>query len=545
MARVRRRRAVSKSNETWNVALQSISPGPSRVWGRALSPSHGIERAILSVSDKTGIVELARFLEDRNVEILSTGGTAKHLQDAGVKAIPIAQWSGAPEVFGGRVKTLNPRVFGGILYDRKNSEHIQEALNCDIPAVDLVVVNLYPFQTTVARSGVTVAEAVEQIDIGGPSMLRAAAKNHAGVLPLCHPSQYATFISEFESGSISEEFRLRAAEAVFRSTSEYDHSIAEFLARKEENTNKFPQTVHLYLRKSQDLRYGENPQQHAAFFLSHSRTAEPFRQLYGKELSYNNLADMDAAYRLVADFESPASAVIKHTNPAGVGTADTIDQAMKLAIDADPVSAFGGVVAMNRPVDLRTAEIMESIFLEVVIAPSFTEEALERFKRKKNLRLVESPSLASSFEIRTAAGGFLLQDTDSVAPASTWNNVSRRQVTEAEMRGLQLAWKICSHVKSNAIVLARETQSVGVGAGQMSRVDAAKIAIMKAILPTAGTVAASDAFFPFRDGLDLLAEAGVTAVVQPGGSVRDDEVVAAADEREMAMLFTAERHFRH
>jgi len=490
-------------------------------------------------------VELGRFLEKQGVEILSTGGTAEHLREANVKVTSIARWSGAPEVFGGRVKTLTPRVFGGILYDRRDTSHQKEAAEHDIPAIDLVVVNLYPFEATVARASVTLDEAVEKIDVGGPSMLRAAAKNHTSVLALCNPSQYPRFMKELESGDVSDEFRRLAAIEVFRMTSSYDQAISAFLSGPDTKDLEFPQAVHLALRKTQDLRYGENPQQRAAFYVSQERGSEPFRQLHGKELSYNNLGDMDAAFRLASDFDSPACAVIKHTNPCGVATAGTIDLAVTLAVEADPVSAFGGVVATNRTLDGNAAAILESIFLEVVIAPSFSEDAVERLGRRKNLRLVESTPLGVPIEIRTGAGGYLLQSADSLGPATTWKVASQRQPSESELLAMQFAWIICAHVKSNAIVLSRENQSVGIGAGQMSRVDAAKLAIAKAIFPTSGSVAASDAFFPFRDGVDALADAGVTAIVQPGGSVRDDEVIAAADERGLAMVCTMERHFRH
>jgi len=498
-----------------------------------------IERAILSVSDKTGILDLARALAAKNVEILSTGGTAKHLQDAGVPVTPIASWSGAPEILGGRVKTLTPKVFGAILSDRAKPEHVADCERQGIPNIDLVVVNLYPFEQTIARESVTVEEAIEQIDIGGPSMLRAAAKNHKHVLPLCDPSLYADFLEEFEADKISDEFRMRAAIAVFEKTSAYDAMIAKFLG------NRLPATgnLSLDLTKFQDLRYGENPQQSAAFYVA--RGAKPFEQLHGKELSYNNLLDLDSAIRLANAFKEPAIAIIKHTNPCGVARRDTLIDALKAAIEADPVSAFGGIIGANREFDADCARAIGEMFLEVIVAPSFSGEARELLQKKKNLRLVTTAATLPDLELRSAAGGILAQSPDRVSGRESWKVVTEKQPTDAELAGLEFAWIVCAHVKSNTIVLTNESQSVGIGAGQMSRVDAAKVAIMKSILPAAGTFAASDAFFPFRDGLDILADAGVRAVIQPGGSVRDAEVIAAANERGVAMVFTGERHFRH
>lgn len=494
-----------------------------------------LERAILSVSDKTGIIELARALSAKGVEILSTGGTAKHLTDAGIDVTSIAQWSGAPEILGGRVKTLTPKVFGGILHDRNNASHVDDVNRLGIPRVDLVVVNLYPFESTIAKEGVTLDEAIEQIDIGGPSMLRAAAKNHKHVLPLCDPSLYDEFLREFESGSISDAFRLKAATAVFAKTSAYDAMIANYLSSSNALT--------LNLEKFQDLRYGENPHQTAGFFVPAGQ--RPFEQLQGKELSYNNLLDLDSAIKLATAFREPAIAIIKHTNPCGVARRDTLVDALRAAIEADPVSAFGGIIGANRTFDGETARAVADLFLEVIVAPGFDDEAKKIFAKKKNLRLVVTNASQSTNEYRSAAGGMLVQSADRVGDRSSWKVVTERQPTDAEMAGLEFAWIVCANVKSNAIVLTRESQSVGIGAGQMSRVDAAKVAIMKSILPAAGSFAASDAFFPFRDGLDILADAGVRAVIQPGGSVRDAEVIDAANERGLTMVFTGERHFRH
>ncbi|HEX8408099.1 MAG TPA: bifunctional phosphoribosylaminoimidazolecarboxamide formyltransferase/IMP cyclohydrolase [Thermoanaerobaculia bacterium] len=493
-----------------------------------------LKRAILSVSDKTGLVELARALSAKGVEILSTGGTAKHLSDAGIPVTPIAQWSGAPEILGGRVKTLTPKVFGAILHDRANVDHIADVTRLDIPAIDLVVVNLYPFEQTVAREGVTVDEAIEQIDVGGPSMLRAAAKNHKHVLPLCDPSLYEEFLREFEGGAISDEFRRRCAVRVFEKTSAYDADIAAFLG----DGGGGPM---LNLQKFQDLRYGENPHQTAGFYVAAGE--RPFEQLQGKELSYNNLLDLDAAIKLARAFREPAAAVIKHTNPCGVARANTLADALTSAIAADPVSAFGGIIGANRTFDGDCARAVAELFLEVIVAPSFSDEATELLAKKKNLRLVRYEARGMSNEVRSASGGFLVQSLDRIGTRDSWSIVSERQPSGEELDGLEFAWIVCAHVKSNAIVLTNAAQSVGVGAGQMSRVDAARVAIMKSAQPA--PFAASDAFFPFRDGLDILANAGVRAVIQPGGSVRDAEVIAAANEHGMAMVFTGERHFRH
>jgi phosphoribosylaminoimidazolecarboxamide formyltransferase/IMP cyclohydrolase len=494
-----------------------------------------IDRAILSVSDKSGIVELARALRAKNVEILSTGGTAKHLAENGIEVTSIAQWSGAPEILGGRVKTLTPRVFGAILHDRANESHRADVDRLAIPPIDLVVVNLYPFEATIAKEGVTIPEAIEQIDVGGPSMLRAAAKNHRYVLPLSDPALYADFLREFEMGEISDEFRLRCAVEVFRKTSKYDETIANFLGPSD--------ALEIKLAKFQDLRYGENPQQSAAFYVSPG--AKPFEQIQGKELSYNNLLDLDAAMRLAHAFDTPAAAVIKHTNPCGAARRESLADALRAAIESDPVSAFGGIIGANREFDAECASIVESMFLEVIVAPSFSDDARTILAKKKNLRLIVAPPPSASMDYRSAAGGILAQSTDRVSSRDAWKVVTERHPTPDEMNGLEFAWTICAYVKSNAIVLTNQSQTIGIGAGQMSRVDAAKVALMKSILPAAGSFAASDAFFPFRDGLDLLADAGIRAIIQPGGSVRDAEVIGASNERGVAMVFAGERHFRH
>ncbi|HVT01943.1 MAG TPA: bifunctional phosphoribosylaminoimidazolecarboxamide formyltransferase/IMP cyclohydrolase [Thermoanaerobaculia bacterium] len=502
-----------------------------------------IKRAILSVSDKTGIVELGRFLAARGVEILSTGGTADHLTAAAVPVTKISEYSGAPEILGGRVKTLTPKVFAGILFDRDQASHIADCQAQQFPPIDLVVVNLYPFESTIAKPGVPVAQAIEQIDVGGPSMLRAAAKNHRHVLPLCDPSLYAEFMAEMEKGELSDDFRLRAAVAVFTRTSEYDQAIQAFLRSHgtSESEAALPASFVTRLPLRQSLRYGENPQQRAGFY---SDTAA-FHQIQGKELSYNNLLDLDAAGRLASAFSDPACTIIKHTNPCGTATAVTLAEAVRLALEADPVSAFGGIVGVNRELDAESSEVLAGLFLEVIAAPSFSAAARDLFAKKKNLRLITTVDARSKYDVRSACGGLLVQTPDGFAPFESWKTATTVSPTPDQLKALQFAWILCAHVKSNAIVLTRGTQSLGIGAGQMSRVDSAKIAVMKSLHETRGSVAASDAFFPFRDGLDILIDAGVTAVVQPGGSVRDEEVIAAANERGIAMVLTGQRHFRH
>jgi phosphoribosylaminoimidazolecarboxamide formyltransferase/IMP cyclohydrolase len=427
--------------------------------------------------------------------------------------------------------------------DRANPDHVADCTRLNIPRVDVVVVNLYPFESTIAKPDVTLAAAVEQIDVGGPSMLRAAAKNNRHVIPLCDPSLYADFIRELEGGDISDEFRMRCAIAVFEKTSAYDSMIAAYLRRQTRDVDSTPARLSMAFQKFQDMRYGENPQQKAAFYVDAG--TRPFEQIHGKELSYNNLLDLDAAIRLANAFHQPAIAVIKHTNPCGVARRKTLIDALGAALQADPVSAFGGIIGANREFDAACAKAVGDLFLEVIVAPSFSPEALDLLQKKKNLRLVTTEARVPALEFRSAAGGVLAQTADLVSGRDMWKFVTERIPTDDEIDGLEFAWIVCAHVKSNAIVLTNQSQSVGIGAGQMSRVDAAKVAIMKALLPVAGTYAASDAFFPFRDGLDILAEAGVTAIIQPGGSVRDQEVIAAANERGLAMVFTSERHFKH
>lgn len=505
-----------------------------------------IKRALLSVSDKSGLAPLARFLTEQGVEILSTGGTARFLEEHQIPVNPISRYTGAPEILGGRVKTLHPRVFGAILFDRSNAQHRRDCENAEIEGIDLVVVNLYPFEATVARPGVQLPDAIEKIDVGGPSMLRAAAKNHQDVVVLCNPQLYEPFMDEMRKGEVSEEFRRNAAVEAFRMTAAYDSAIYRWLRGETPSPeSETPEAITLKIERAQVLRYGENPQQPAGFYTLQSGSTMPFRQIQGKDLSYNNLIDMDSASRLVASFDSPSCAIIKHTNPCGVARADSLLQAFRLAVDADPVSAFGGIIATNEVFDEPTANAMGSMFVELIVAPDFSQGAIDVLSKKKNLRLIEAGDFRPEWELRNAAGGVLVQQSDRLESAEQWRVVTTTAPSDEQMEALRFAWIVCMHVKSNAIVIGRGNQSNGIGAGQMSRVDAAKIAIMKSAHPVKGCVAASDAFFPFRDGLDVLGDAGVTAVIQPGGSVRDDEVIAAADERGIAMVFTGARHFRH
>jgi phosphoribosylaminoimidazolecarboxamide formyltransferase / IMP cyclohydrolase len=515
-----------------------------------------VRRALLSVHDKTGVVDFAKGLTDLGVEILSTGGTAKLLRDAGVAVVDVAQVTGFPEMLDGRVKTLHPKVHGGILARRDVPAHMQALEAHAIGPIDLVVVALYPFEQTVAKPGVTVEEAIENIDIGGPSMIRGAAKNHGGVGVVTDPSQYAPVLDELRKsgGALSAETRGRLALEAFRRTSQYDAAIAAYL---EGGASDFALRISIVAERLQHLRYGENPHQSAAFY----RGAGPARglaaasQLHGPELSYNNLLDWSAALGLLIEFDDPAAVVIKHTNPCGVALGTTVADAMSRAKACDPVSIYGGIVGVNRTVDMSVVKEISGILLEILFAPDFAADALEELRRtKKKCRVLRLPCHAADYpgrmrDIRSVLGGFLVQDSDltDLDPAAL-KVVSKRAPTEAEMGALRFAWRVAKHAKSNAIVLTGADQVVGVGAGQMNRVDSARIAVMRARangLETKGTVCASDAFFPFRDGLDVVAEAGATAVIHPGGSVRDEEVRKAADEHGMAMVVCGIRHFKH
>ena len=501
-----------------------------------------IKRALISVSDKTGIIDFARTLKQFDVEIISTGGTAKALRDAGIEVRDISDVTGFPEMMDGRVKTLHPRVHGGLLALRDNPDHVAAMQQNEIEPIDMVVVNLYPFAETIAREGVTREEAIEQIDIGGPAMIRSAAKNARDVAVVTSSAQYATVVNELHQhhGSLSLETRERLAQEAFQQTARYDSTISSYLG----GTRQF-----LFLSKSTDLRYGENPHQQAALYLTGEAGGVANAELLsGKEMSFNNYVDADAAWQLVCDFEATTCAIIKHTNPAGVGQGDTVAVAYQKALATDPISAFGGIVAVNRPIDAAAANEITKIFTEVVIAPDYDNAALEILRTKKNLRVLRMDSVepAKSPEYKQISGGMLIQTRDThQLHASDLKVVTTRQPSEEEIRALLFAWTVCKHTKSNAIVYARDGQTVGVGAGQMSRVDSVRIGAMRAQLPVEGSVLASDAFFPFRDGLDEAARNGITAVIQPGGSVRDDEVIAAANEHGLAMVFTGVRHFKH
>jgi phosphoribosylaminoimidazolecarboxamide formyltransferase / IMP cyclohydrolase len=515
-----------------------------------------IQRAILSVTDKTGLVEFARRLSGLGVELISTGGTAKLLRDSSIATKDISELTGFPEMLDGRVKTLHPKVHGGILHRRENPAHRAAVAEYGILPIDMVVVNLYAFEKTAAKPGVHFDELIENIDIGGPSMIRSAAKNFQDVAVVTSPADYSAVAQELaqSGGELSSATKWRLAQKAFATTAAYDSAIASTLERVSANGRfefhdevAFPQTLRLSFNRVMDLRYGENPHQKAAMYSDGSgKGVANGRQIQGKELSYNNIVDLEAAWDLAQEFEEPVCAIIKHTNPAGSATGKTLVEAYKKALECDPVSAFGGVIGVNRPVDSNAAEEMAKLFLEVIAAPSFDESAKAKLASKKNLRLVEINDVRQKWVLKNVSGGILLQDAD-VRPLaeSDLKVVSKRQPTPEEKRALLFGWKVCKHVKSNAIVYARDGQTVGVGAGQMSRVDSCKIGAMKAVLPLKGTVAASDAFFPFPDGVEEIAKAGATAIIQPGGSVRDQEVIGTADRLGLAMIFTGVRHFRH
>jgi phosphoribosylaminoimidazolecarboxamide formyltransferase / IMP cyclohydrolase len=515
-----------------------------------------IQRAILSVTDKTGLVEFARKLSGLGVGLISTGGTAKLLRDSGIAVKDISELTGFPEMLDGRVKTLHPKVHGGILHRRENPAHRAAIAEHGILPIDMVVVNLYAFEKTAAKPNVPFDELIENIDIGGPSMIRSAAKNFQDVAVVTSPADYDQIAEELagSGGQLSSPTRWRLAQKAFATTAAYDSAIASTLERVSANgrfefheETGFPQNLRLSFKKVTDLRYGENPHQKAAMYSDGSgKGVANGRQIQGKELSYNNIVDLEAAWDLAQEFDEPVCAIIKHTNPAGTATGATLAEAYKKALECDPVSAFGGVIGVNRPVNGDAAEEMAKLFLEVIAAPSFDEAARAQFASKKNLRLVEVNDARQKWVLKNVSGGILLQDADAHSLAqSDLKVVTKRQPTAEEKRALLFAWKVSKHVKSNAIVYARDGQTVGVGAGQMSRVDSCKIGAMKAVLPLKGTVAASDAFFPFPDGVEEIAKAGATAIIQPGGSVRDAEVIEAADRLGLAMIFTGVRHFRH
>ena len=521
-----------------------------------------VQRALISVFDKSGIMEFARALASLKIEILSTGGTSKLLREAGISVRDVSDFTGWPEMLGGRVKTLHPKVHGGLLYRRKHADDQKQAAEHGIAPIDLVVVNLYPFESTAAKPNLTAEELIENIDIGGPTMLRSAAKNFESVTVITDPNDYNRVAQEVAAtGDTSLETRRELALKVFATTSRYDGIIATELERLRTQdghlqlTEKplLPERLHFAIRKQQSLRYGENPHQAAALYIPAGAPPSGLaaaKQLQGKELSYNNFVDLEAARSLAAEFEQPAAIIVKHNNPCGTAEQPTLKEAYLKALASDPVSAFGGVLAFNRTIDAATAEEVAKLFVECIAAPGFDEQAKVIFAAKKNLRLLELPldglQPERELQLKRILGGMLVQEPDlGQLNPDALKVVTKRQPTPAEMHTLRFAWKVCKHVKSNAIVFARDGATLGVGAGQMSRVDSVKIAVMKAQSSLAGSVVASDAFFPFPDGVEEAAKAGAVAFIQPGGSVRDGEVISAADRLGLAMVFTGMRHFLH
>ncbi|MDI6815983.1 MAG: bifunctional phosphoribosylaminoimidazolecarboxamide formyltransferase/IMP cyclohydrolase [Actinomycetota bacterium] len=510
-----------------------------------------IQRAIVSVSDKTGVVEFAKGLSTFGVEILSTGGTAKALRDAGIDVVEVSDYTGFPEMMEGRVKTLHPKIAGGILADRRKDDHMRQIEEAGIGPIDLVCVNLYPFAATIAKPDVTLDEAIENIDIGGPTMIRAAAKNFEGVAVVVESMWYAKIIDEMQAndGAIGRDTRFALCQAAFKHTGQYDSTIAQYLAGKDE----FPDVVSYTFEKIMEPRYGENPHQKAAYYRQAGAPADAlvnFKQIHGKELSYNNILDMDAAWGLACEFEEPACAIIKHNNACGCAVGSDLADAYQKAYESDNVSAFGGIVAVNQMVDKATAEKIAQIFIEVVIAPGYDQEALDVLTRKSDLRLMDTGGVTKKTyfgrDLRRVDGGVLVQDFDNIEePAANWQVVSEVKPTETQWKDMVFAWKVAKHVKSNAIIYVKDRATVGVGAGQMSRVDSTWLGARKGGDKVRGAVVASDAFFPFRDGLDAAVEAGAACIAEPGGSVRDDEVIAAANEHGIALVFTGKRHFRH
>jgi phosphoribosylaminoimidazolecarboxamide formyltransferase / IMP cyclohydrolase len=550
-----------------------------------MSELRKINRALISVSDKSGVIDFARALKQLGVQIISTGGTARSLREAGIDVTDVSDITGFPEMMDGRVKTLHPKIHGAFLALRDNDQHVKSMRDHGIEPIDLVVVNLYPFESTVAKEGVTLEEAVENIDIGGPAMIRSASKNWRDVAVVTDARLYPQIIEEMSAndGSLSLETRQRLAALAYTRTASYDLAISSYLSRQlsdedlelleplnplgslmfidtdaeddgaENQVHRLPESIDINLRKVTDLRYGENPHQTAALYQEGVLSGiVGATQLHGKEMSFNNYVDTEAAWNLVRDFSETAVAIIKHTNPSGLGTGESNDEAYKRALSTDPVSAFGGIVAFNRTVDRAVAESVNEVFTEVVVAPSYEADALELLKTKKNLRVLQAQSdseIESLLEFKQISGGFLVQDKDlHQLSEADLQSVTEKRPTANEIKALMLAWSVCKHVKSNAIVFANDTQTLGVGAGQMNRVDSVRIAAMRAErfnLPLKGSVLASDAFFPFRDNIDEAAKYGVSAIIQPGGSVRDEECIAAANEHGISMVFTGIRHFKH
>ena len=514
-----------------------------------------MKRALISVSDKTGVVDLAKGLAALGAEILSTGGTAKTLREAGVAVTDVAAYTGSPEILDGRVKTLHPKIHGGLLARRSVPAHVEQMKEHQIGPIDMVVVNLYPFEATIGKPTCHFDDAIENIDIGGPSMLRSAAKNHDDVLVVVDPADYDRVLKALQDNIVTQALRRELAMKVFQHTARYDGVIAAYLERQVQGGDvKFPKLLSLQFDLGEILRYGENPHQQGAFYRerqSNEPSVSRGRILHGKAMSYNNYLDANAALELAKEYDETAVAIIKHNNPCGVALGATPVEAYVRARETDPVSAFGGVIAFNRSVDLAAAKEITSTFVEVVVAPGFAEDALTELKRKKDLRLLDVGPLAKvkqeGYDLKKLVGGLIVQERDlgTLTDLRALPVPTVRKPTDEEYAACAFAWKVCKHVKSNAIIYAKPGQTVGIGAGQMSRVDSVKLAAMKSQLPVKGCVMASDAFFPFRDGLDAAAQAGITAVIQPGGSIRDAEVVKAADEHGLAMIMTGMRHFRH
>ena len=512
-------------------------------------------RALFSVSDKSGLTPFAQKLHEAGIELIASGGTASQLADAGLPVTPTEALTGFPDLLGGRVKTLHPAIHGGILA-RRTPEHLAELARHGLPTIDLVVVNLYPFQRTVAARDVSLADAVEQIDIGGVALLRAAAKNFESVAVVCEPSDYDQVALALSEGELDGETRRELALKAFRHTAKYDAAIAGYLAPREPPATictageaELPAQIDLRLERVQVMRYGENPHQQGALYRFTGDAGPAFEQLHGQEMSYNNWLDLDGSWQAARDFDAPTAAIIKHSNPCGLASADTLAAAYGHALASDPVSAFGGIVAVNRRLDVATAKLMSELFIEIVAAPSFDEEALALLVRKKNLRILRATgTVGHPLSIRSVYGGALVQELDSsredLDPAN-WQVVSERRPGEEQLADLAFAWRVCRHVKSNAIVYAKGRATVGVGAGQMSRVDSVMLAGHKAGERSKGAAMASDAFFPFADGIEAAAAHGIDAIVQPGGSIRDEEVIAAVDRLGLVMAFTGTRHFRH
>jgi phosphoribosylaminoimidazolecarboxamide formyltransferase/IMP cyclohydrolase len=516
-----------------------------------------VTRALISVSNKDGILDFAKGLAKLGIEILSTGGTAKLLRDGGVKVKDVSEFTGFPEMLDGRVKTLHPKVHGGLLGRRSNPEHVKQMKQHGIEPIDLVVVNLYPFEQTVAKPGVSFEEGIENIDIGGPTMLRSAAKNHTDVAVVVSPRDYGRVLEEVQKhGEVSAKTRFELCRTVFLHTARYDSAISAWLENQVPDAEKtrFPNILTVQFEKVQNLRYGENPHQQGAFYREFGRkepSISSAKQLHGKEMSFNNYLDANSALELAKEYEETAAVIIKHNNPCGVAVSGSLAEAYRKARACDPVSAFGGVLAFNRMVDLETAKEITSTFVEVVVAPEFAPDALEELKRKKDVRLLDiGPKVTGApegMDMKRVVGGLIYQDRDlgRIADLRKLTVATSRKPTDDEYTALAFAWKVCKHVKSNAIIFTTKDQTLGIGAGQMSRLDSVRIAVMKAQFPLKGTVLASDAFFPFRDGLDEAAKAGITAVIQPGGSLKDEEVIKAANEHGLAMIFSGMRHFRH